>query len=124
MSIPNDFQPSIVAGTISANYFKRPENVRNELLKLANNKDAAWDVSYAVARNINKLPGDARNELPKVADNKYGARGVAYNFDKLPENVQNLLVKLADNTDKARYVADAVSSICCIDNIRCKMGAS
>jgi hypothetical protein len=35
------------------------------LLKVADNKDAAWSVADAVASNFDKLPENVRNELKK-----------------------------------------------------------
>lgn len=60
----------IISRTIVDNFDRLPEDTRNELLlKIADNKDAAEYVAYAVSHNFNKLPKDTRNELLlKVAD--------------------------------------------------------
>jgi hypothetical protein len=66
------------------------------LIKLADNKEAAWSLASAVSYNFDKLPENVQNLLFKLADNKEtagDAAAVANNFDKLPENVRNELQK-------------------------------
>ena len=61
---------------------KLPDNLRNLLFKLVNNKQAAGEIAYVVARN----------------------------HDKLPENVKNLLLKMASDKETAKYLAKVIVS--------------
>jgi hypothetical protein len=109
----DEFEAAYVASVVANNFSKLPENVRNQLLikltryatyptyfaasavqdllsKLADNKDAATSIAYAIICNFDKVPVNVRNLLIKLAEN---------------ENVQNLLFKLADNKETVMDVA-------------------
>jgi hypothetical protein len=84
------------------------------LLKIADDKKAAYAVARAVAANFDKLPDNVRNLLFKLADDNeaayYVAKSVAANFDKIPENVRNeILLKLAENKGSSWYISNAIS---------------
>jgi hypothetical protein len=68
--------------TLALSFDKLPDNLRNLLFKLANNKQAAGEIAYVVARN----------------------------HDKLPENVKNLLLKMASDKETAKYLAKVIVS--------------
>jgi hypothetical protein len=95
----------VILNTVSQNFDKLPDNVRNELLlKLAENKEAAGDIADAVSRNFDKLPDNVRNELlVKLADNHTPEvfvkliKIIVMNSDKLPYNAMNFVFKYLDN---------------------------
>jgi hypothetical protein len=112
--------------TLSENFDKLPEKVRNGLLiKLADNNEKVLKeyegteiladeypvrfIASAIAKNFDKLPENVQNLLFKLKDSKHSGLGIASaiaeNFDKLPENVvQDLLFKLADKEQMSSYL--------------------
>src|SRR5262249_25459687 len=84
-------------GAIVGNFDKLPDNVKNLLLKLADNDYAAGAVAGAIVGNFDKLPDNVRNELLlKLADKHSAAIAVGwatvYKFDKLPIDLGNELL--------------------------------
>ena len=72
----NKYAASSVAGQ-SLFTLMNYQELQNLLFKVAENKDAASSVAYAVASNFDKLPEHVRNELLlKVAENKDAASSI------------------------------------------------
>jgi hypothetical protein len=68
LSVPVGMNLSLIVGrvvprVVAANFDKLPDNVRNLLFNLAEDKEAAVYVARAVAENFDKLPENVRNEL-------------------------------------------------------------
>jgi hypothetical protein len=81
--------------------------VRNLLLQLADNKDAAKSVAHLIASNFNKLPENIRNLLFILANKKCAAgflvAAAAQDYFQLSENVRDqLLLKVANNKHGAQ----------------------
>jgi hypothetical protein len=92
----------IISRTVADNFDRLSEDKRNDLLlKVADNKDAAYYVVDVIA-NFDKLPKDAQNLLVKLADNKETAVSVARvmgdSLDELPEDIKIELQKKISKT--------------------------
>jgi hypothetical protein len=103
-----------IISTIIYNYDKWPEDVKNLIVKLAEDSANAFHTCITITHHYNEISASAKEVLFKLADIKdayWGLTIALFNdYYTLPEDIRNLLFQMIDNKEKAVEVVSAITS--------------